>query len=528
MALAKRPVGALVDLGTNSVRLIIARLEEDGSHVILKQEKLPVSLGDGSFKNHLLTSEAMDRAFAALKSMTETAGFFQADYVKAVATSALRGAENRESFVKRVSRELGLDLKVISGLEEARLVYRGVASNLSLSQEPCLIMDIGGGSVELIVKGPTSYLELDCLPLGAARVSDIFDLIGGSGQVSREKYDSIVNHVAGHVRLFKEKARRYDLKVCYGCSGTLEGLAQIQAKRQGRDEKLQKFVPLETRELREMGLWLGSMSVDERKKVKGLDKEKAEIIVAGCAVADSILGELRVETLEAVDYGLKHGLIYDFLDQYRQDGAPTDRENGVRQLGHRCLFDEAHGEAVARLASLVYDALARAELLTYSKADRELLFLGALVHDVGKFLSYDQHQIHGWYLIRNSTLLGFDDDEIDLMAFLALTHRGTDKRKAADFIKLYQDSELLNFRHYQILGLAVEMAEILESRRQAAVASIEIKVNRQKIDLAIATKPGAKLTDEIARLGRINKKLQNLFDAQLGDVKTFESPSREG
>ncbi|MDR0548238.1 MAG: Ppx/GppA family phosphatase [Deltaproteobacteria bacterium] len=523
MAFARRVVGALMDLGTNSVRLAIARLEEDGSHVILKQEKIPVNLGDGSFKDHVLTKEAMDRTFEALKSMVETAGFFEAEYIRAVATSALRQAENREEFLKRVTKELGLDLKIIPGLEEARLVYRGVANNLSYSPDPALILDIGGGSAELIVKGPESYLELDSLPLGGARVADRFDIAEGNGQVSKEMYKSMVLYVADRVRLFKDKVLGYKLKVCYGCAGTLENLARVQAKRLGRDEKLQKFTPMETKELTDLGLWLGSMPIEERKKVKGLDREKVPIIVAGCAIADSILNELNVETLEAVDYGLKHGLIYDFLDQYRLDGSSTDRENGVRQLGRRCLFDEEHGEAVAKLAVLIYEALVKADLTTFSKKDQELLYYGALIHDIGKFLSYEQHQIHSWYLIKNATLLGFDEDEIDLMAYLALVHRSTSKKRAEEIIGLYQNSELLDYHKYQILGLALETAEVLESRRQGAITAFEIKVHRQKADLGVRVLPGSRLVEEISRLDRVAKKFQTVFNLQLGEVKILKN-----
>jgi exopolyphosphatase/guanosine-5'-triphosphate,3'-diphosphate pyrophosphatase len=512
-------VGALVDLGTNSARLVIARLEEDGPPVILKQEKYPVSLGDGSFDSHILTQEAMDRTYLALQSAVETAGFFEAEYVRAVATSALRQADNREEFIKRVRQNLGLDLKVIPGPEEARLVYLGVAHNITPSEAPCLILDIGGGSAELIVKGPTTFLELDSLPLGGARVADRFDLNDNNGLVSRGLYRDICRYISNRIRLFKAKVSKYNLKVCYGCAGTLENLARIQAKRLGRDEKMEKFPHMAAKELGDLGLWLGSMTIEERKKVKGLDKEKVPIIVAGCAIADAILYELDVQTLEVVDYGLKHGLIYDFADHYRTGTEPLTREDSVRQLGRRCLFDEEHGEAVANLASLVYDALVKADLLTFNKVERELLRLAALVHDIGKFLSYENHQAHSWYLLKNATILGFDEDELDLMAFLALSHRGAGKKKSAEIFALYQQSERLDYRHCQVLGLALEMAELLESRRQGAIEGFDIKIEDQKAELIITIRAGAKLKEELVHLTKINKKFQIFFDLTLIEPK---------
>jgi exopolyphosphatase/guanosine-5'-triphosphate,3'-diphosphate pyrophosphatase len=523
MAKDNRPVGALVDLGTNSARLVIARLEDDGVPVILKQEKYPVSLGDGSFETHVLTKEAMDRTFLALKSVVETAGFFGANYIRAVATSALRQADNREEFIKKVYRELGLDLKVIPGLEEARLVYQGVAYNLTPSDAPSLILDIGGGSAELIVKGPKTFLELDSLPLGGARIADRFNLYNNGGLVSKALYREIGQYVVNRIRLFKEKVGRYNLKICYGCAGTLENLARVQAKRVGREEKLQKFPHMAAKELEDLGLWLGSMTVEERKKVKGLDREKAPIIVAGCAVADAILNDLDIQTLEVVDYGLKHGLIYDFIDHCGAGGERKTREDNVRQLGRRCLFDEEHGETVANLAILFYDALAKVELLPMDKHDREMLFLAALVHDLGKFLTYENHQIHSWYLIKNSSILGFDEDEIDMIAFLALSHRGTGKKRTAEIFELYLKSELWDFRHGQALGLVLETAELLESRRQGGIKGFEVNISGQKAGFVLTVRAGAKLVDELANLGRISKKFQNIFGLTLDTPRVVEA-----
>jgi exopolyphosphatase/guanosine-5'-triphosphate,3'-diphosphate pyrophosphatase len=506
-----------VDLGTNSVRLVIARLEEDGSHVIVKQEKIPVNLGEGSFENHLLTQEAMDRTFEALKSMKETAGFFGAGYIRAVATSALRQADNKNLFLKRVLDELDLDLKVIPGLEEARLVYRGVALNVGEEAEPSLIMDIGGGSVELIVKGPDSYLELDSLPLGAARLTAVLGPKDRSGRVSGDLYHSMTSFVRDRTSIFTSKAKKYGLKVCHGCAGVLENLARLEARRQGRSEKLQKFPPVEAKNLKELGLWLGDMTLEERRKVKGLDREKAPIIVTGCAIVQAILDELSVKTLEVVDFGLKHGLVYDFIDHYFPPASQNrTREESIRQLGRRCLFDEAHGEMVARASVILYDALAAGGLLEKRASEREMLYLGGLVHDAGKFLAYENHQLHSWYLIKNATILGFDEDEIDLLAFLALSHRGGKRQKFADIYELYEKSDRLDYRRFQALGLIAAMAEILESRRQGALMSAEFQTSKDRVDLLLRIRPGAKMDQEAALLAKTAKRFQLVFGQPFG------------
>jgi exopolyphosphatase/guanosine-5'-triphosphate,3'-diphosphate pyrophosphatase len=517
----KSLVGALIDLGTNSVRLVIVRLERDGTHVILKQEKSPVNLGEGSFKNHYLTKEAMDRTFEALENMVKTSRFFEADYVRAVATSALRQAANRDEFLSRVFKDLKLDLKVISGLEEARLVYLGVSSNLSLEERPSLIMDIGGGSVELIVKGPDTHLEIDSMPLGASRLADLFGLKNDPGLVDKDLYQAIKRYVLNHTCHFMSKAAKYGLEICHGCAGVIENLAKIQAKLLHQGETLIKYPLLSQEDLEHMGLWLGAMPLGERRKVKGLDKEKVPIIVAGCAIVDSVLGELGIKTLNVVEHGLKYGLVYDFINLYRKNGGAGTREENIRQLGRRCLYDEKHAEAVSGLSVLIYEALVRADLLIYNQRDKELLRLGALVHDIGKFLTYENHQLHSWYLIKNATLLGFDEDEIALLAFLALNHRGDKHDKFGDIYALYEKSERLDYRLFRALGLIVAMSEILESRRQDAIVGCEVGFADGKAEFDFRVKPESTLTAETAALDKLGKEFETVFGLKLGQTEYF-------
>ncbi|MDR2443185.1 MAG: Ppx/GppA family phosphatase [Deltaproteobacteria bacterium] len=504
-------VAALIDLGTNSVRLVIVRFGDDGSHVILKQEKNQVNLGEDSFQSGLLTEAAMERAYQALKNMVQTAKFFEATTLKAVATSALRQAENRDVFLKRVSDDLHLELKVISGLEEARLVYLGVSRNLGQEDRPSLIMDIGGGSLELIIRGQDSFLDLDSIPLGAARVSDLYDLKNAPGQVDKEKYLEIKRYVTSRTRDFASRNFNYNLKLCHGCAGVLENLARVQAKRFGRKDSLNKFPLVNASELSQLGLWLGSMTLEERREVNGLDREKAPIIVAGCAVVDAVLAAFGIESLDVVDFGLKHGLIYEFLDSISPFGLTSTRETNIRQLGRRCQFDEKHGDKVSHLAVLIYDSFVRAGLITLRSGERELLGLGALVHDIGKFLAYDDHQLHGWYLMKNSSILGFDDDEIALMAFLILSHRGGKRDKNNHISELYQKSPRLDYQRYQALGLIVAIAEKLESRRQGAVTGVRVEIDNLEARIFFTIKPDSEIDYELEGLNKLAKSFKSLF-----------------
>jgi exopolyphosphatase/guanosine-5'-triphosphate,3'-diphosphate pyrophosphatase len=161
---------------------------------------------------------------------------------------------------------------------------------------------------------------------------------------------------------------------------------------------------------------------------------------------------------------------------------------------------------------LIYEALAEAQVLEYNQRDKELLRLGALVHDVGKFLAYENHQLHSWYIIKYATLLGFVEDEIAMMAFLALNHRGIKRDKYGDIYELYEQSERLDYRLFQALGVIVAMAEILESRRQDALVSCEVKIADHIADFNFGVKVQATLSLETEALDKLAKDFEIAFD----------------
>ncbi|MDR1656714.1 MAG: Ppx/GppA family phosphatase [Deltaproteobacteria bacterium] len=506
--------GALIDLGTNSVRLIIVELADDGGLTILSQKKSPVALGQGSFDDDQLTVAAMDRALAALENMATTIACHQVDYVRAVATSSMREVSNRDEFLALVYGRLKLDLKVISGLEEARLIWMGVTSNLRLGSFPSLIMDIGGGSVELIVDQVGQEPLLDSLPLGSARLSGRFGLLDSSQPIDPDVYEKLKQYVRTHTSRFLTAAKGRQLTCCWGCSGTLENLARVWHKRTGNDQT--KVQPVPARNLTDLGLWLGSMNLEIRRQTPGLDHDKASMIVAGCAVVDTVLEELAISEFEAVPFGLKHGLIQEFAAAYGAipSGGRSPRLDSVLRLGKRCLFDEQHAEQVSAAAVKIYDAFARHGLVYADKSERELIGYAGLLHDVGKFLSYEGHQAHGWYLVRNASMLGFDDYELELIAYLVLFHRGP-KRLKKDILPSFLTAIELTGQgrrtHWPKLALFLWLAELFEGRRQGALESFELTLSGSKVYFLLSTRAGSSLEAELELLGKTSKYIENIF-----------------
>ncbi|MDR2725152.1 MAG: Ppx/GppA family phosphatase [Candidatus Adiutrix sp.] len=507
---------ALIDLGTNSVRLIIVKVEEDGSPMVAFQEKQPVSLGESSFTSRHLTKEAIDRTIDALRAMVKTAHSHKVDEIRAVATSATRDAENRSDFLEQVEHKTGLRLKVISGLEEARLVYAGMAHNLNLRDAPGLLVDIGGGSLELIIGDRHGHYELDSLPLGAARLAERFNLTAHEGRVSGKTYRQMFNYAVSHSRHFAEKAKGYDLTFCYGSSGTIENLVRLNARRHGHAAGARGYPPLPASALAELAEWLGPMTLGERKKADGLEARKADTILAGGAVLEAVLKTMNIKAVTAVDYGLKHGLLFDLIADRAKGpdhmGAGL-RENSVRRLGRRCRYDEGHAETVAALALAIFDALVRNGLLKASPRDRELLRLAALLHDIGQFLSYQNHNIHSHYLIKNSDLLGFDEDEVDCLAFLALSHR---KRKKNVWPhSLYEDDPRPELPRWRKLAFILHLAELLDSRRQGGLMAIDFRFEPGQVFFLFPIGPGQNFDPEMEALHKNVKTFQNLFESSL-------------
>lgn len=501
---------ALIDLGTNSVRFIIAELLPNRGSTIVHQEKIPIKLGEGSFSNNVLTDQAISRTVKALGNFSKTARAFKVDSIKAVATSASREAVNRDRLLSQVLKETGLHLSIISGLEEARLIYLGVSQGVNLGEDQSLIVDIGGGSVEMIVGDHKKYELLDSLPLGAARMSDRFNLNDGQGVVNENKYISVFEYASRHSQRFREKASTWPLKSAYGSSGTIENLAKIYffrtaANRSGASGPL--FLPKSG--LRELGLWLGAMPLKLRQEVKGLDQAKVPIIVAGCAVLEAVMNSLDISGITAVDYGLKHGLLAELEEEFKADsGGLSRREESIRLLGRRFQFDEDHGDNVARWARKIADEFIRAGLIKNDKNQDELLYLAALVHDIGKYLSYDNHQVHSWYLIKNSTLMGFDEDEIDLIAYLALNHRR--KKKNNTWPHTLYENKIMG-PEWSRLALIMRLAEAVDTSRHGLIKEFKISKTEEEFKLVFKCKCSDDLTPEVMAIKKI-------IDNYKGDV----------
>lgn len=453
-------VVAFMDIGTNSVRLLLVRLNQNLSYTILSDQKEIVRLGEGEFVDQRLQPEAIERAVLVCSHFAEMARAYGVEEIIAVATSATREAANGAEFIRRLKREAQLDVRTISGKEEARLIFLGVSSGVHISEQQALFIDIGGGSTEVILGSQHTYSHLDSLKLGAIRLTSLFFLPNETGPVNGARYELIQQYVRNAAVRTVQQVGNEPVDIAFGSSGTIENLAEIAALR-FLNRKRQRDDVLTHKQLKEVIELLCTLPLDERRKVNGINPSRADIIIAGAAIIDTLMEELRLKELHISERGLRDGLLIDYISRSEHANlleGDTVRERSVFQLGRACGFDEPHARHVASLALDLFDSAREARLHRFGERESELLYYSALLHDIGTFLSYSNHQAHTYYLIRNSDLLGFDQTEVAILATAGLYHRKALPRK-----KKHPQFAALDKRAQKIVRLFALLLRISES-----------------------------------------------------------------
>jgi exopolyphosphatase / guanosine-5'-triphosphate,3'-diphosphate pyrophosphatase len=416
-------VVAAIDVGTNSFHLLVARVVGAGGFEPLAREKEVVRLGSGPGDMKVLRPDAIDRGIAALRRFRQIADISGARVV-AVATSAVREAENRDTFLDRARDEAGIEVEPISGLEEARLEYLGALAALPVYERQGLFVDIGGGSTELLVGRAGEVVEATSLKLGAIRLTNGFFPDGTS---SRRAVEECRRYVASTLSAPARRLRRHGFEVAVGSSGTIRNLAEmVEARRRPEGPATARGLSFSREELATTVEELaGAKRAKDRAKLPGLDPARADIILGGAVLLEQVFDALRIDAMVVSDYALREGVLVDALR--RRSGVPSHhlqdvRERSVRHLAALCPDEQAHGEKVAQLALQIHDG--GEELGLLDGAGREHLEAGALLANVGLVISHSGHHLHSYYVIRNSErLTGFTDHEVELIAQIARYHR---------------------------------------------------------------------------------------------------------
>jgi exopolyphosphatase/guanosine-5'-triphosphate,3'-diphosphate pyrophosphatase len=409
---------AAIDVGSNSVHMLVADVTRGGHIEVVDRVKEVVRLGRRVFVTGRLTAESMDLAARALKHFEQVAKAQHVERLRVVATSAVREASNRSAFLKRIRRETGLAVEVISGQEEARLIFSAARYALGLDGGPHLLLDVGGGSVELVLVREGRPLWLRSFPLGAARLTEKFLTSDPPGEAQVAALSAHLKRELGEVL---DDARRQGVTRTIGTSGTVNSLVAMVRAARGEELGRLHCASASAAEIDRLKRKLLECGASERAELPGADAKRADLMPAAAILVNFILSRSESPELVACSWALREGVLLELAGLVREQGAADARRRSVEALAARFSGSNAHGRQVARLARQIYDGCAAS--LAPADESRELLEYAALLHDIGHAIDHDRHHHHSYYLIRNGDLLGFDRAEIEVIALAARSHR---------------------------------------------------------------------------------------------------------
>lgn len=483
---------AFIDIGTNSIRFLLARFHPNLTHTILSVQKETVRLGENEFTDDLLRPAAMARAVQVCKQFASMAHTNRTDEIIAVATSATREAQNKDEFLKLLRKQAKLNVHTVSGVEEARLIYLGVSNSFDLKGKSALFIDIGGGSTELIVGDQHKYEMLDSLKLGAIRLSSMLFAKNETKPIKPKHYKVVRQYVLNTAIRSLQKMKALGFGLVIGSSGTIENLASIAAyKFYGRPRRPDDILTLD--QLNGVVKELCALPLDERARVPGINPRRADIIVAGACILQTIMKELDLEEIQVTDLGMQHGLLVDYMlkNGYLQRVEQGSfRLENVKRFARKMQVDLPHAEKVGSLALAMFDSARRAGFHKIDSRYRELLEYAAILHDAGIFLSYSSHEAHSYYLIKNAGLAGFDQDELQVIASLAYFHRKRyPQGKHAEYEALEEEAQ----KPVRQMAILLRLAESLDRSHTGAVRTAMLRRRGKQALLEVICSKSAEL-----------------------------------
>ena len=399
---------AAVDLGSNSFHLVVAR-EQHGQLHVLDRDRNQVMLASGLSGGQL--DEAVEkRALHCLERFGERLADMSSDAVRAVGTSTLRRIRDDGAFLKRAEEALGHPIEVVSGMEEARLVYLGVAHHASpMKGDRRLVVDIGGGSTECIVGEGFEAVEGASLDVGCVRSSLRYFK---GGKITDKRFERAIIGAQLELRAIKRRFRAHGWSSCLGSSGTIRAVATILGERFGDPEiTLERLVVLR-------GLMVTAGST-KALSLPGMSDERAPVLPGGVAILLGLFRSLRIESMVAATGALREGVLYDLLGRIHHEDV---RDRTIRMFSQRYHVDEDQARRVERTARVCFDAVCERWGLNRD-VDRMRLSWAARLHEIGRSVSYSGYHRHGAYLVEHADMPGFSMEDQRVLAALVRAHR---------------------------------------------------------------------------------------------------------
>lgn len=524
---------AAIDIGSNSIHLVLVEAHQGGRFKILAREKEMVRLAAGSMSTHHLSRNRIERALEVLVRYVNFSRARGAERILATATSAVREATNRDYFVNRVRELTGVNVEILSGIEEARLISLAVTEGMHLENRRALIIDIGGGSTEFIITENGQPLLLRSMRIGAVRLAESERL---SDPVKKKELSRLRANLRADLTRTAQEINEIGYEVVIGTSGSILNIVSLASRLHAANPNPQtsNFASFShtasLEEIAQVNNWLAQMTQRERALVPGLDPSRADIIVTGGQILEAVLREVKAREITTCDWALREGILLDYIAKHtdlphadlgliKLDEKSLDvRDKSILALARRYEYQPVHAHQVAKLAGQLFDEMRTLHCL--AEEDRVLLQYAAILHDIGYHISHTGHHRHAYYLIQNAELPGFSSSEAALIATLVRFHRGARPKK-----KRHPEYAALDRKTRQrILKMSalLRLADGLDRSHRAVVERVTTRKLGTGWEIEVQSQEDCEL--EIWYASRMLDYFEKVFNSKLYLVRHDSSP----
>ncbi|HMP04331.1 MAG TPA: Ppx/GppA phosphatase family protein [Gemmatales bacterium] len=508
--MAAEPVKRLaaIDIGSNSVRLMVVEASPQGDYRILDDHKETTRLAHGLATTGQLAQEAVIHTIDALRRMKSIVQGYQVDRLRVIATSAMRDADNRADCIRAVEQQTGLEIEIISATDEGEFSYRSVAAHYDLHDQHVLHCDLGGGSCELVFAALGNIEEIVSLPAGAVRLTEAYLQ---SDPPAKSELRALRKRVK---KLYTEKVSEPTFlpHLMTGAGGTFSALANMVMRLRGLDERPVAGFALNRSEVRHVLDLLMMLPLAERRSVPGLHADRADIIIAGVAVIERLMKWLHINRLLVHDKGVRDGLIRAMIEEQFGRRTPGGDKLSpievIQQFGAACRYEPAHAGQVARLAGMLFDQLQQP--LGLPPQERFLLESAAWLHEIGSLINYEKHHQHSYHLIKHGNLTGISTQQRELIANIARYHRKAEpKSKHAAYGRLAPAEQAAVRR----MSALLRVADGLDRSHTQRIRGVQAQVDNGtvRIEVQSTTEPEVDLWGATQK-GRL---FERVFDRKL-------------
>ncbi len=499
------PAIAAIDVGSNAMRMAVARVNGNKELDMLESIREPVRLGQDVFTNGNIGEETLERSLEAFIKFKKLIEKHDVKWRKAVGTSATREAQNKDLFIDRIAMQSGIEIQVIDSQEEARLIHLAVASKINLKNKLAMLVDIGGGSVEITLAEGENMLLTESFNMGTVR---LLQVLGGKKQGTKHFNQLVQQYVDATHRRLKKELGNEKIELCAGTGGNIECLGDL--RKQLLEKESRSVVKLD--EMDAILKKLQNLSYEERVKELGLRPDRADVIVPASIVLQKIMKQAGVDEVLIPDVGLKDGILIDLVRDMYDDKAKLNRNQVVSSamlLGRKFSFDEPHAVAVAKFAVKLFDETQFLHHL--DRENRLLLEAAALLHDIGQFVDVAGHHKHSYYLLMASPLAGLSKSQKAIVANVARYHRKSfPKTHHENFNEMPSKDRLTVSK----LAALLRCADSLDKEHGNKVADFNIEYKKPKLTFKLQGE-GDMLLEKWAMSNKAAPMFEDVFSAKV-------------